>query len=637
MIQLKPADEEVLIQVATDMSGPETFDERWLVVTPKQLLCLHENGGVRVERYALDSIARARIEPLVGGGRMEIERDEGFPLQLFYSNSMAPKFGDVAEGINQLSDGKVLSLPTRLERSRCDRCGRMLPEKDGICPACLAKWRTLKRLLSYLLPYRYKALLVMLIIAVSAGLQLTPALVIEHIIDEVLPSGQRANLIGPLVLLLAVNIVAWFASVARRWLGAFVALRSMEEMRADLFRALQLLPLRFYDKRKVGAMISRMNNDSDLVEEYMSFDVPYVLSNTLLVVGIVSVMLYKSWELTAYVLLPIPLILVGGSLIWDRMESCWRRWSVKWSRFSSHLNESISGIRIVKAFSQESREGERFAQRNGDVRRATVSAERNWLVFFMVTNFFITTGGFLVWYFGARLVLLEGFSKGTLVLFVSLLWMLYEPLRWFGDFYAYMVRAYAGAERIFEIIDSRRESFDDPDAVPLPAIAGRVRFREMDFGYDPGKPILKQIDLEISPGEMIGLVGRSGAGKSTLINLICRFYDATRGHIEIDGKDIRGIRLEDLRNQIGLVAQQSFLFSGSVAENLRYGKPDATFDELIGAARAANAHEFIIKLPDGYDTHVGEDGGTLAGGEKQRMAIARALLRDPRILILDEA
>ena len=637
MHRLNSAEEQVLIQVATDMSGPDAFDERWLVITPSQLVCLHEDGVVEVEECPLESIANARIEPLVGGGRMEIERKQGTPLQMFYSNSLAPKFGEVAEGINQLTKGKEVRLPTKLERSRCERCHRILPEKDGICPACLAKWQTLKRLLSYLLPYRLKAILAMLVIAFSTGLQLTPALVVEYIIDDVLPTGLSSNLIWPLVILLAVNVAGWVAAVLRRWLASVVALRSMEDLRADLFRALQFLPLRFYDKRKIGAMVSRMNNDSDLVEEYMTFDIPFVLSNSLLVIGIITVMFFKSWLLTLYVLLPIPFIVVGGRSIWGRLENCWRRWSVKWSRFSTHLNESITGIRIVKAFSQEDRESERFAERNGDVRRVTVTAERNWLVFFMVTNFLITSGGFLVWYFGARLVLLESFSKGTLILFVSLLWMLYEPLRWFGDFYAFMVRAYAGAERIFEVIDSRREAFDDAGAVAMPSIRGHVRCREMDFGYDPGKPILKQIDLDVAPGEMIGLVGRSGAGKSTLINLICRFYDPTRGSLEIDGEDVRNIRLEDLRNQIGLVAQQSFLFSGSVADNLRYGNPNASFAEVVAAARAANAHEFIITLPDGYDSRIGEEGGSLSGGEKQRMAIARALLRDPRILILDEA
>jgi ATP-binding cassette subfamily B protein len=221
--------------------------------------------------------------------------------------------------------------------------------------------------------------------------------------------------------------------------------------------------------------------------------------------------------------------------------------------------------------------------------------------------------------------------------FVTYIWMLYQPLKWFGDFYGFMMRAYAGAERIFEVIDGRPEAFDDPNAVAMPHIDGKVRFDGLSFGYDPGKPILSDVNLEVAPGEMIGLVGKSGTGKTTFVNLICRFYDATRGALELDDIDVRNIRLEDLRGQIGLVAQQSFLFNGSIAENIKYGKPGSSFAEILRASRAANAHEFVVKMPDGYDMLVGEQGNKLSGGEKQRIAIARAILHDPKILILDEA
>jgi len=246
-------------------------------------------------------------------------------------------------------------------------------------------------------------------------------------------------------------------------------------------------------------------------------------------------------------------------------------------------------------------------------------------------------GGFFVWYFGGRQLLHGRLALGELMAFNFYLMMLYRPLKWFGDFYGFFVRDLAGAERIFTVIDAPPEPFSDTRARPAPRLDGHVRFRNVSFEYEPGSLVLRDVDLDVQPGEMIGLVGRSGVGKSTLIQLVCRFYDVIRGTLEIDGMDIRRIRLQDLRRQIGLVAQESFLFNTTIAENIRYGRPDAGLEDVMRAARAANAHEFIIRKPDGYDMVVGEGGSKLSGGEKQRMAIARALLHDPRILILDEA
>ena len=638
LADVKPAGEEVLIQVATDMADREAFGERWLVVTGERLVLLRPRVGNGVVHLPMGEVKAARVEPLVGGGRLEVERRLGAPEYLYYSNSMAPKFAEVAEGIKRLAGGEDLVLPTQLERSRCPRCQRMLPEKDGVCPACARKLDTLWRLLAYMAPYRKRVILLLLVLVVEALVDLLPPVITRHIIDDVLTPADNFGLLVWLVLaLLGINVLRWGTWVSRRWLGTTVGFRAIQAMRAQLYRALQYLPLRFFDKRKVGAIISRMSNDSDLVEVYLIFDIPYIISNGLLVVGILGLLFFMNWELTLYVLLPVPPIILGSSLIWQRMEAYWQRWSAKWSRLSSHLNESIRGIRVVKAFAQERREGERFDRRNTDLRDVSISAERTWVVFFMVTNSFMSCGVFFVWYFGGRMILGEEMTLGALMAFITYVWMLYQPLKWFGDFYGFMMRAYAGAERIFEVIDQRSEPFDNPGAVAMPELEGAVHFRGASFGYDPGKPVLKEVDLEVRPGEMIGLVGKSGAGKSTLIQLICRFYDVTRGRLEIDGVDIRDIRLEDLRGQIGLVAQQSFLFDGTMADNIAYGKPGASFEEILRASRAANAHEFIIRKPDGYDMVVGEQGNRLSGGERQRVAIARAILHNPRILILDEA
>jgi ATP-binding cassette subfamily B protein len=357
----------------------------------------------------------------------------------------------------------------------------------------------------------------------------------------------------------------------------------------------------------------------------------------LVVVGILGFLFSKSWVLTLYILLPVPPIVLGTLLIWHHLMRDWSRLSTKWSQLFIDLSESISGIRIVKAFSQEQRERIRFDRRNAELLQATANRERRWFTFFTVARFAISFGAFFVWYMGGRQVLSAELTLGELVAIITYLWMLYWPLQWFWMIHNSMTQAFAGAERIFEILDTPSEAFEDPDALPMPQIAGRVTFRRVTFGYDRSKPVLHEIDLDAAPGEMIGLVGKSGAGKTTMMNLLCRFYDVDQGSIEVDGVDIRQIRLQDLRDQLGVVLQEPFLFSGTIAENISYGKPGASFGEIVQAAKAANAHRFILAKPDGYDTEVGERGNTLSGGERQRIAIARAILRDPKILILDEA
>ncbi len=636
--QVKPPEEQVLFQVSTDLISDQLFGEKWLVATDRHLLFIPAGGVDGVVQVPLAAVQEAKTEELVGGGRLAVERKEEGPVYLHYSSSLAPKFAEVAEGIQQLSTGETLELPTEMERTRCEKCGCLLAEKDGRCINCTKKRDTLRRILSYVRPYRLQLVLVFVITTVAALVELLPPLITERIIDDVLTPKSNLGLLGWLVLaLLGIRLLMWFSQVGRTAISSWLGFRAAEDIRAELYRVLQFTPLRFYDKRKVGSLISRMTNDAELLEEYLIYDLPFILSNILLLFGILTLLLYKSWLLTIYVLLPVPLIVLGGALIWNRMERYWRRWSVKWGRFSAHLNESITGIRLVKAFAQEKREGIRFSQRNDELRQVSVSADRAWFVFFTVMNFLMSFGVFFVWYFGGRQILGGELTLGELTAFISYLWMLYRPLRWLGDFYNFMIRAYAGAERIFEVMDTPVEPFNSPDAKPMPQIGGRVSFKDVTFGYDPGKPVLKGINLEVAPGEMIGLVGKSGVGKSTFINLICRFYDVNRGRLDVDSEDIRDIRLEDLRGQIGMVHQEPTLFNVTIAENIRYGKPDATFAEVIRAAIAAEAHEFIVAKPDGYDTKAGERGGKLSGGEKQRIAIARAILHDPKILILDEA
>ncbi len=636
--RIKPPEEQVLFQVTTDLINEQSFGEKWLIATDQHLLFIPTESVDGTVEVPLSAVQEARTEELVGGGCLAVERKEGEPVYLHYSSSLAPKFAEIAAGIQQLSKGETLELPTEMERTRCEKCGRLLAEKDGRCISCAKKRDTFRRIVSYVRPYRFQLVLVFVITTVAALIELLPPLITQRIIDDVLtPKSNFGLLVWLALALLGIRLLLWLSQVGRTAISSWLGFRAAEDIRTELYRVLQFTPLRFYDKRKVGNLISRMTNDAELLEEYLIYDLPFILSNVLLLLGILTLLLYKSWILTIYVLLPVPLIVLGGALIWNRMERYWRRWSVKWGRFSAHLNESITGIRLVKAFAQEKREGARFNRRNDELRQVSVSADRAWFVFFTVMNFLMSFGVFFIWYFGGRQILVGELTLGELTAFISYLWMLYRPLRWLGDFYNFMIRAYAGAERIFEVMDTPVEPFNAPEAKAMPQLEGRIAFKDVTFGYDPGKPVLRGINLEITPGEMVGLVGKSGVGKSTFINLICRFYDVDRGCLDVDGEDSRDIRLEDLRGQIGMVHQEPTLFNVTIAENIRYGKPDATFAEVIRAAIAAEAHDFIVAKPDGYDTKVGERGGKLSGGEKQRIAIARAILHDPKILILDEA
>lgn len=625
-----------LIELTADLTEDALYGVRRLVVTHENVSVM-DSSGANLCRIPIVDIKTARHEPLASGGRLLIRLKTGEEVPaVTYSLSSAHQFSEAARGIEQLAEGKEFSIDLSVEADRCGNCGRLLPEKDGVCPACIKRGRTLLRVVAFLKPYKKQAIMLGCFAITGTALNLVPPLIQRHLIDGLIGKSMG---VGELAAFIGIWFFTALLSSGLQILtgrtNAFLAASMAADLRSSVYRAVELLNIKYFDKRPVGAIASRVTNDTERLWFFLVDGLPFFWSNALLVLGVLAFLLATNWFITLCVLAPIPLLVFLSMSIWKPLGNMFHRVSQKMARLHMHLNESLSGIRVVKAFVKENDEYDRFVKRNHEWRDAAMLSEQTWQSQFGLMVFCVVLGTLILWGLGGYYVLTGKLSLGQFVMMNSFLGLIYGPMQWFAQVNNWFSRAMAGAERVFEVLDMSPEVPAEPGTKL--AIDGEVKFENVRFGYDKSNPVIKGVDFTVKPGEMIGLVGHSGAGKSTTINLIARFYEPDTGRIVIDGHDYRKLDLHDFRRQIGIVLQEPFLFAGTISENIAYGKPGASFEEIMEAAKAANAHDFILSKPDGYDTMVGERGAKISGGERQRISIARAILHNPRILILDEA
>ena len=639
-------EEEELIRVSTDLNPDGTFGEQWVIATDRRVIVMPAEGVNGVVDVPIGELAAVQIEPLVGGGRLEIEREKEATLLVPYSSSLAEKFSEVALGLEQLRQQDEFLINTELDQIRCSKCGRLLPEKNGICTACIRRLATLGRIASYLIPYMWRVVPLILVALVTIGSDLAPPLVLRQIVDSVLePKGetvlsvnQREVLLVQWILVwIGLRILSWSMELAHGWIVSWLSARMTADIRSHLYRRLEMLTMQFYSDRRVGALMSRVTRDSDMLREFLVNGLPYLVINIVKIFAILGVLFWMHWQLTLCMLIPIPVIILWGRLFWQRMRRIFNKHGQSWAHLSARLNEAFAGIHVVKAFAQELREIGDFEKKNTDLMRISRRTARHWLVFFAVTSFLTGCGGIIIWLIGGLETLRGNLTVGTLMAFSGYMWQVYGPLEWLSRVNSWMTRAFAGAERIFEVIDASPEAYDDPDATSLAEIKGRVTFKDVTFGYDKSKPVLHEVDIDVAPGEMIGLVGKSGVGKTTTVNLITRFYDVDRGAIEIDGVDVRNLRLEDLRSQIGIVLQEPFLFSGTIAENIGYGNPGCHFRGDYTGSTGGECTQFY-RSKGGWLRHKCRRKGKQPIGWRKAACFYRSRHpARPKILILDEA
>jgi ATP-binding cassette subfamily B protein len=494
-----------------------------------------------------------------------------------------------------------------------------------------------RRLLTYLRPYGWQMLVAYTSMLFATLLNLFVPQIIKEAIDRGLADDQARTLFAAAGLILGIAVVRAAAAFGQRFFGEWLTYRVAYDLRNDFYESVQRLPFAFHDKAHTGDLMSRATGDISETERFTGLGLMELCAVLLLLVGVVVAMLLEDLRLALLALIPFPVLIFSTVRFGSVVRPMFKKIQEQLGVLSTTMQESMTGIRVVKAFAREPHELAKFDVENDTWFRRRYRVIKVWANNWPFFTFLIAASVFLLLWFGGPTALNEEITVGTLFAMISYVLMLNGPAQRLGFLVNLAATAGASATRVFEIMDTPNEIMEHPGAAVMDQAQGQVSFDHVSFGYRDAQRVLHDISFTAEPGQTVALMGPTGSGKSSIINLIPRFYDPSQGRVLLDGVDIRDLRLDSLRSHIGIVLQEPFLFSATIAENIAYGRPEASRDEIVIAAQAAKAHDFIMSFPDGYDTRVGERGVTLSGGQKQRVAIARALLYNPRILILDDS
>ena len=620
-----------------------------LCVTRDKKILVYVNDKLE-KTYDFDDYDEYACEQLVGCSMMVGRKNDVTQMCICaFTQDNFIAFAELCKIINHYLTTGVLVEKSDIDEPKCPKCHLPL---DGYtqCPYCTSKLKVFSKLIKRVGPYKKVFAVAIICTVLGELIGVVSPYINRLLIDDYVRPAETAAAstsinwegFGLLCLaLLGTVIVSVLFDYLNMKCSYFVALNLGQDLRQDVFNKTLDLSMTSISKKTAGELISRVSNDANKLQSFITDNGKQAIVRIISLIIVMVIICIMNWKLAILAILPIPFVLIIVKRLYNVIHMHYSR-SWRCSNFHSRLlHDALNGIKVVKSCGTEKDEIEKYKTASGKWAKAASKAEVVWNLIWPVTDFLLTFGNYLILFFGAKMVLdfVPGWGSmtlGELTQFTSYVTMLYTPLRWLMQLPRTFADASISASKVFEILEEQTDVRDTTDCVDLD-IKGDIEFDHVYFGYKVYNPVLKDISCKIEKGKMVGIVGHSGVGKSTMINLILRLYDVTQGAVKIDGVDIRKISQQSLRSQVGVVLQETYLFEGSVLDNISYAKPDATFEEIVQAAKIAHAHEFITKLPDGYNTRVGNKGYTLSGGERQRIAIARAILHNPKIIILDEA